>query len=92
MCVVGWFDTNGYILLVGGELGLPSLPVNGLPSEFGVCDTVEFEFVCDEICELINGWNCAYLGNILSIINFDMAALHVFANSLTNLFIILLNQ
>lgn len=58
MCVVGWFETNGYILLVGGELGLPSLPVvSGLPSEFGVCDTVEFELEmdCDEICELMNG-------------------------------------
>lgn len=39
MCDDGWLETNGYILLVGGEFGLPSLPVvNGLPSEFGVCD------------------------------------------------------
>lgn len=76
MCAEGWFDTNGYILLVGGEFGLPSsLPVNGLPSELGVCDTVEFEFVFDVWLlrwELINGWNWwAYLGSILSIMNFD---------------------
>lgn len=80
---MGWFDTNGYILLllVAGELGLPSLPVvvNGLPSEFGVCadtnelvvDEVELLVLCEDSCELINGWNWAYLGSILSIMNLD---------------------
>jgi hypothetical protein len=51
VCDVGWFDTNGYILLVGGEFGLPSLPVNGLlPSVEWADDadgweTVEFDVV-----------------------------------------------
>lgn len=45
-CVVGCCDeTNGYILLVGGEFALLSLPVNGEPSEFGVADTDDEELL-----------------------------------------------
>lgn len=71
LCDDGWLDTYGYILLVvdGGEFGLPSLLFNGLPSEF---DVVSVE-LCDEMCELINGWNCGYFGSMLSNRNFDIA-------------------
>lgn len=81
-------DTNGYILLVGGEFALLSLPVNGEPSEFGVADTDDEELwllwwwfvICEVNCELRNGWNCAYFGSIWSIINFDddIAICHAF--------------
>lgn len=69
--------------MVGGD---PSLPVvvNGLPSELGVCDTARDEWWLlfepdveveeDEVVAwilLINGWNWAYLGSILSIMNLD---------------------
>lgn len=71
LCDDGWLETYGYILLVvdGGEFGLPSLLFNGLPSEF---DVVSVE-LCDEMCELINGWNCGYFGSMLSNRNFDIA-------------------
>lgn len=52
-----------------GEFGLPSLLVSGLPSEF---DVVSVE-LCDEMCELINGWNCGYFGSMLSNRNLDIA-------------------
>lgn len=57
------------MLLVGIEFGLPSELFNGLPSEF---DVVNVE-LCDDICELINGWNCGYFGSMLSNRNLDIA-------------------
>lgn len=69
VCDDEWFATYGYILLVGGELGLPSELFNGLPSEL---DVVNVE-LCDEMCELINGWNCGYFGSMLSNKNLDIA-------------------
>lgn len=38
LCAEGC-DAYGYIFDVGGELGLPSELVNGLPSELDVCET-----------------------------------------------------
>lgn len=69
LCDDGWFDTYGYIFVVGGEFGLPSELFKGLPSEF---DVVNVE-LCDEMCELINGWNCGYFGSMLSNKNLDIA-------------------
>lgn len=85
MCDDEWFVTYGNILFVveiGGELGLLSELVNGLPSDV---DVVNIELLLlllllfnddaidDDICELINGWNCVYFGIILSNKNFDIA-------------------
>lgn len=68
MCDDGWFVTYGYILFDNDILGLPSELVKGLPSEFVVFDIFVTEVVvefCDEICELINCWNCGYFGSML---------------------------
>lgn len=73
LCDDGWFETYGYILLVGGDVGLPSELVNGLPSDV---DVVSVE-LCDEMCELMNGWNCGYFGSMLSNKNLDIAHINL---------------
>lgn len=71
-----------------GEFGLSSDVFNGLPSDADVCNDKLLWLFCwcccwlkiddageteDEMCELINGWNCVYFGSILSNRNFDIA-------------------